>query len=101
MNRIKFYVIILFVCFLLLGTLKYYYFDVYHLRLKGRIESVEYNIKKNMLITVSMKKHNILHDWPLFQKNVEEGDSVYKEKGKYDIILIKKNTNEKIVCPYR
>lgn len=47
-----------------------------------------------------MKKHNLSHFWPKFQKNVQVGDSVIKKTKEYDLILIKKSTRQKILCKY-
>ena len=69
--------------------------------LNGRIDDIHINIQDAMFVTISQKKHNLAHFWPKFQKMAVIGDSVYKKPGDYTIILIKKDTHQRIVCEYR
>lgn len=84
-----------------IGYIRYHNYYIPTLYLKGKVENIVVDIKETMEITVSNKKHNIMHDWPKFQKSVVIGDSVYKEKGKYDILLVKQDTKERIICHYK
>ncbi len=95
-------VIIISAIFLLVSfmAIKFYYFDTYLMALNGRVEFIRTDIKQSMYVTISKKEHNLSHFWPKFQENVRIGDSVYKEPKKYEIILIKKGTHERIICTY-
>jgi len=90
----------LFALVVILMGVKYYFFDIYLLSLNGRIEAIRMDIKRAMYITVSKEEYNFSHSWPNLQKEVEVGDSVYKKPKEYQVILIKKNTGERIVCEY-
>jgi len=90
----------LFALVVILMGIKYYFFDIYLLSLNGRVEVIRMDIKRAMYITVSKEEYNFSHSWPNFQKQVEVGDSVYKKTKEYELILVKKNTGERIFCEY-
>lgn len=100
-NKFGFYAVAVFaVVFLIIFPIKYYYFEIYKLKLNGVVDNIEIDIKEAMDITISKEKHNFGHHWPIFQEKVSVGDSVYKKPNEYDIILIKKGTKERILCHY-
>lgn len=99
-KKIRVFTIVAFILYLILYPVKYHYFDIYLLSLNGQVEHIQVNTKERSHAVVSGVDHDFGHDWPKFQKYVEVGDSVYKEPKKYDIILVKKETRERIVCTY-
>ncbi|RYE15857.1 MAG: hypothetical protein EOP45_18175 [Sphingobacteriaceae bacterium] len=90
------FTIVLILCRLMVD--KYNYTNIFLLSLNGRIEAKRTDIKEIMYVTVDHKEHDLGHHWPSFHKQAEIGDSIYKQPRKYDIILVKKLTNQKIFC---
>lgn len=75
-------------------------YNLYSLSLNGRVQNTRKTIKEVMYITVANKEHGIGHHWPMLQKNVEIGDSVYKAPKDSVIVLVKAKTGAKIICSY-
>lgn len=67
----------------------------------GKVERIRFDVKTNMTITVSGKEYQIAHQWPLLQKYVKVGDSVIKRAKESNVILIKADTKERIICSYK
>ena len=100
-NKIIIFILLAVLGGIILSSVKFYYFDIYLMSLNGRVDKINVNIQEAMTVIVSKEEHNIAHFWPVFQKNVEVGDSVYKKQKGYDIILIKKGTKQRIICKYQ
>ena len=99
-NGNKFFII--FVLFIIIAGIFSYYADYrnYSASWEGMVKKIRFDIKENMIITISDKEYLLEHKWPVLQSHLEIGDSVIKKPKEINITLIKAKTHEKIVCPY-
>jgi hypothetical protein len=71
--------------------------------LNGEIHSIRKDEKSIMYISVAGSDGEIIlrHRWPKFQQEARVGDYVIKEPKKDSLVLIKRETKIKIICPMR